>query len=331
MMVRWILVAGLAGCATTFAPGQPVPISVDVGHHQIPMPELPAQIAGVGSAVEEYAPFPGHCKERRYRGDGSIDEIVTRTYDDNGYVESEITVDENGQVEWEEHYTHDADGRETFRGSGVDRGRQGPHSEYVYENDRLVEERSYRCAGDHPFVTTFIYDGRGHLVCEELRDDGRGPVLNTIEYENDEHGNPVSKLETPNFFRERFKSEESPPERTTWTRRYDEEGRVTREVTDSGADGRPDHLDLTSYDRHGRVVRHTQFSAGLGMTADEVSAWGTGKQLLWRLQMLDGHIPNLTVYEHDRRGNPIRKQLYSDGDGEADQITTYEYDCWEAD
>ncbi len=158
----------------------------------------------------------GHpVKEEVVNESGKLQTYYTYEYDNSGNMISESTYDPEGVLQLKSVYEYDNDGRKTswsiYSGSGA----LFSSTKYVYTQGKLTKAETYTPAGELDVYFENEYDSAGNMtqstqheadgnvlefrtyeysngaVVEEVIHRQNGSVKRSVEYSNNERGNPV--------------------------------------------------------------------------------------------------------------------------------------------
>lgn len=161
-------------------------------------------------------------------GNGSVDSIVTKTYDAQGHVIREDTTDATGKLTLSVTATYDQDGR------------------------KLAEQRDNNADGTPDAVTTFIYDANGVLT----RLESSAPTATAADfiYEN---GRLI-----------RIDSRDASNTLTAQTKFSYTNGNLTKQEEDTKADGVTDNTTINTYDASGHLLTSSFDGGANGSASD---------------------------------------------------------------
>jgi hypothetical protein len=157
--------------------------------------------------------FP--VKEEVVNGTGELQTYYVYEYDNSGNLLTESTYDPEGELQLKSVYDYDNDGRKTewsiYSGSGA----LFSSTKYVYEQGNFTKAETYTPAGDLDVYFENEYDSDGNMMqstqheadgsvlefrtyeyaggalVEEVIHRQNGSVKRSIQYTNNERGNPV--------------------------------------------------------------------------------------------------------------------------------------------
>lgn len=173
--------------------------------------------------------------------DGSADRR-SFYYDDNGYLTSIVTTDEDEQPEFSERYTYDS-------GKLVRIERRNEENEIIfiqedtYEDGVIRGRKLWSSEAEEPFTLVTDYDEMGHRV-KETRFDSRERLIERNIYEVDANGRTVKTVE------------ENRQRKNTTEISYDAAGNVTYQ-RETDLNGDLNHEIFRSYDEQGNPTMVT--------------------------------------------------------------------------
>jgi len=231
--------------------------------------------------------------------DGVPDRVLTDTYDAYGrLLRSGDDTNADGTDDRITTYELDADGR-VLRELFDDDGNGLPNR-----------------------INAYAYDAAGHLVLTQRDTNGDAAFDERTTYEYDGAGRQQRILYDTN-------ADGTADSITTYE--YDAAGNRNRILADLDADGTPDEETRYSYDAAGHEIR-SAWDQDLDGTPERIIRQeydAAGNRTRWTHEYL-GAIVRDDAYQYDARGNLVRSESDTDGDGTIDEITTYAYggDGW---
>lgn len=210
-----------------------------------------------GNEIEEYVFYDD--------GEAHLVSWEESTYDENGFLLTSVSYDDDGTVDSrdEYEYEYDAAGNIIKRLWYYDDDIFGSWYEYEYDSQgNEVELRGYLENGDLDYITRREYDEAGNRVVSR-RYNGAEQLVRWYEYEYDGQGNEIASTA------------------------YDADGNITS-------------WSQTSYDEHGNSVSYT--SNYSGEEGDESTAlyeneYDEEGYLIKRTRYSDGELAYVTEYE----------------------------------
>jgi len=231
--------------------------------------------------------------ELDHDGDGTVDEIDSRTYDAMGHLLTFESRDAVGLLLFRYTYVYDAKGN-LIEAEEDDDGNGSIDRRATYDANGSVTEREFDNDDDGTVDarTVYTYDSYGSLTKEESDNDADGTVDN----------------------------------RTTYT--YDANGNLTAEEYDDGADGTLEGLTNYGYDTKGNNILREYVDPADGMVhgRDVFDYDANGFQtLLERDYEGDGIVDYRTTSANDANGNLLWRETDLHGDGTEISRSTYTY------
>lgn len=265
-------------------------------------------LPGIGSAQSELTgPFPGPCTtETDWGADGTIQIIVTNTYDESGNVivqhyvrDTDNPADTLTTYEYDEHGNHtveQSDLRQDTEFGWSTPGQDGVidrHVTYTYSYDERGNTLTEVVAGSLSACHTNTFDEQNNLVRDELDRHCNGSLDEITSYAYDSMGNNLA------------------------------------EIIDFGADGRGDWEYISTYDSGGNRI--TYQNGEIGQPASEITSYTYDEDGNLLSEAFDqGNDGTAVIYSHtyDESGNRLTTDLHL-VDGSHWEHTSYSYDCWQ--
>ena len=223
-------------------------------------------------------------------GNGSVDSVVTKTYDAQGHVIREDTTDATGKLTSSVTATYDQDGR------------------------KLTEQRDTNADGTPDAVTTFIYDANGVLTRLESTKSVGGPLDSAADfiYENGR----LIRIDSRNASNTLIAQT-----KFTYTN-----GNLTKQEDDTNADGTTDNTTINTYDATGHLLT-TAFDRGANGSVDDSDTYtyDANDNVTTQAHSSNGQVSLNITSTYDANANPTLIQFAHPAASTTDFQYTYEY------
>ncbi len=254
--------------------------------------------------------------------------VISMEYDQNGNLKTEFE-DNNGDGKNDSRWDHtvwDQGEKSTFSRDLEGDGNFTIVRESVSdaEGNPISEHSDYNHDGKWDQTLNYSYDDRGNLVqysSEEALGDGT-KTSSVTEYIHDDAGHVLQENVYEN-------GSEKPS--MVVKSRYDEAGRLLETLHDREGDGTPDRSFVLSRNEQGNVVLAVNKSDKGDVIFQEEKVYDpTGKILIQSKQSSnfnqEGKFSETITSFYNEQGWVIREITHFEGGNQPDEITTYEYD-----